>query len=90
MLCWSLRVELAAWAGCGHQAGANRQATREAGQAMVTSAPRMSAAGEQARGCQLQAPDPATGLTIVGEDHVSSVYRRDLLGGLRHEYRRAA
>ena len=42
------------------------------------------------RGLQLQAPDPATGLTIVGEDHVSSVYRRDLLGGLLHEYRRAA
>jgi hypothetical protein len=32
MLCWSLMVELAAWAGCGHQAGANRQATGEAGQ----------------------------------------------------------
>jgi hypothetical protein len=31
MLCWSLMVELAAWAGRGHQAGANRQATREAG-----------------------------------------------------------
>jgi len=46
MLCWSLRVELAAWAGCGHQARANRQATREAGHAMVTSAPRMCAAGE--------------------------------------------
>jgi putative transposase len=32
------------------------------------------------RGLQLQAPDPATGLTIVGEDHGSSVYRRDLRG----------
>jgi putative transposase len=42
------------------------------------------------RGLQLQAPDPATGPTIVAEDHVSSVYRRDLLGGLLHEYRRAA
>ena len=42
------------------------------------------------RGLQLQAPDPATGLTIVGEDHLSSLYRRDLLGGLLHEYRRAA
>jgi transposase InsO family protein len=42
------------------------------------------------RGLQLQAPDPATGPTIVGEDHGSSVYRRDLLGGLLHEYRRAA
>jgi hypothetical protein len=31
MPCWSLMVELAAWAGCGHQAGANRQATGEAG-----------------------------------------------------------
>ena len=27
LLCWSLMVELAAWAGRGHQAGANRQAT---------------------------------------------------------------
>jgi putative transposase len=42
------------------------------------------------RGLQLLAPDPATGLTIVGEDHGSSVCRRDLLGGLLHEYRRAA
>ena len=42
------------------------------------------------RRLQLQAPDPATGPTIVVEDHVSSVYRRDLLGGLLHEYRRAA
>jgi putative transposase len=42
------------------------------------------------RALELQAPDPATGPTIVAEDHVSSVYRRDLLGGLLHEYRRAA
>jgi putative transposase len=42
------------------------------------------------RWLQLQAPDPATGPTIVAEDDVSSVYRRDLLGGLLHEYRRAA
>jgi hypothetical protein len=41
-------------------------------------------------GLQFQAPDPATGPTIVGEDHVSSVYRRHLPGGLLHEYRRAA
>ena len=38
-------------------------------------------------GLQLQAPDPATGPTIAGEDHGSSVYRRDLLGGLLQEYR---
>jgi putative transposase len=42
------------------------------------------------RALQLQTPDPGTGLTIVGEDRRSSVYRRDLLGGLLHEYRRAA
>jgi putative transposase len=39
---------------------------------------------------QLQTPDLATGLTIVGEDRRSSVHRRDLLGGLLYEYRRAA
>jgi putative transposase len=42
------------------------------------------------RALQLQAPDPATGLTIVDEDREGSVHRRDLLGGLLHEYRRAA
>ena len=42
------------------------------------------------RALQLQTPDPGTGLTIVGEDRRSSVYRRDLLSGLLHEYRRAA
>jgi putative transposase len=42
------------------------------------------------RALQLQAPDPATGLTIVDEDREGSVHRRDLLGGLLHEYRQAA
>jgi putative transposase len=42
------------------------------------------------RALQLQAPDPATGLTFVGEDRQGVVHRRDLLGGLLHEYRRAA
>jgi transposase InsO family protein len=42
------------------------------------------------RALQLQAPDPATGLTIVDEGREGSVHRRDLLGGLLHEYRRAA
>jgi len=42
------------------------------------------------RALQLKAPDPATGLTIVGENRQGSVRRRDLLGGLLHEYRRAA
>src|SRR4029453_9455126 len=45
MLCWSLMVELAAWAGRGHQAGANRQATREAGHRDGHQRPRISAAG---------------------------------------------
>jgi hypothetical protein len=39
---------------------------------------------------QLHAPDPATGLTIVDEDREGIVHRQDLLGGLLHEYRRAA
>jgi hypothetical protein len=42
------------------------------------------------RALQLQTPDPATGLTVVGEDHRTQVRHRDLLGGLLHEYRRAA
>ena len=42
------------------------------------------------RALQLQAPDPATGLTTVDEGREGSVHRRDLLGGLLHEYRRAA
>jgi transposase InsO family protein len=42
------------------------------------------------RGLQLQAPDPAAGLTIVDEGREGSVQRRDLLGGLLHEYQRAA
>jgi putative transposase len=42
------------------------------------------------RALQLQAPDPATGLTFVGEDRQGVVHRRDLLGGLLRKYRRAA
>jgi putative transposase len=42
------------------------------------------------RALQLQAPDPAAGLTIVDVGREASVYRRDLLGGLLHGYRRAA
>jgi putative transposase len=42
------------------------------------------------RALQLKALDPATGLTFVGEDRQAVVHRRDLLGGLLHEYRRAA
>jgi transposase InsO family protein len=42
------------------------------------------------RALQLQAPDPAIGLTIVDEGRKGSVHRRDLLGGLLHEYWRAA
>ena len=38
----------------------------------------------------LEPPSPATGLTHVGEDRRTRVHRRDLLGGLLHEYRRAA
>ena len=42
------------------------------------------------RALELQAPDAGTALTLVGEDRRDGVYRRDLLGGLLHEYRRAA
>jgi putative transposase len=42
------------------------------------------------RALQLKAPDPAAGPTSVGEDQQGIVHRRDLLGGLLHEYQRAA
>jgi putative transposase len=43
------------------------------------------------RALGLQAPDPPARLTIVGEDDQGdAVHRSDLLGGLLHEYRRAA
>jgi putative transposase len=42
------------------------------------------------RALGLQAPDSPAGLTVVGEDQQSKIRRRDLLGGLLHEYRRAA
>ena len=38
------------------------------------------------RALQLEAPDPAAGLAIVGNDQQGRVHRRDLLGGLLHEY----
>jgi putative transposase len=39
----------------------------------------------------LQPPDPPAQLTILGEDDQGGVvHRRDLLGGLLHEYRQAA
>jgi putative transposase len=42
------------------------------------------------RALRLEAPDRPAGLTAVGGDHRTRVHRRDLLGGLLHEYRRAA
>jgi putative transposase len=42
------------------------------------------------RSLMLQPPDPLAQLTILGEDDRGIVYRRDLLGGLLHEYRQAA
>jgi transposase InsO family protein len=42
------------------------------------------------RALGLEPPSPATGLTHVGEDRRTRVHRRDLLGGLLHEYQRAA
>jgi len=42
------------------------------------------------RALQLQAPDPAPAPSIVDEDRQASVHRRDLLGGLLHQYHRRA
>jgi putative transposase len=42
------------------------------------------------RALALECPDPAAGLEMIAEDHRARVHRRDLLGGLLHEYRRAA
>ncbi|HEY3144661.1 MAG TPA: integrase core domain-containing protein, partial [Acidimicrobiales bacterium] len=42
------------------------------------------------RALGLQPPDPAVGLTLTGKDQPDRIYRRDLLGGLVHEYRQAA
>ena len=42
------------------------------------------------RALQLEAPDRPAGLSIIGESEPGVVCRRDLLGGLLHEYRRAA
>ena len=42
------------------------------------------------RALGLESPDPPARLTILGEDDRSTVQRRDLLGGLLHEYRQAA
>jgi transposase InsO family protein len=42
------------------------------------------------RALGLQPPDQPAGLTVVAEDQQGRVSRRDLLGGLLHEYRQAA
>lgn len=42
------------------------------------------------RALQLEAPDRPARLTVVGENERGGVRRGDLLGGLPHEYRRAA
>jgi transposase InsO family protein len=42
------------------------------------------------RALLLQLPDPPAQLPILGEDDQRVVHRRDLLGGLLHEYRHAA
>jgi putative transposase len=42
------------------------------------------------RALRLEPPLQQAGLTAVGEDQPARVHRRDLLGGLIHEYRRAA
>ena len=41
------------------------------------------------RALGLESPDLPARLTILGEDDRSTVQRRDLLGGLLHEYRQA-
>jgi putative transposase len=42
------------------------------------------------RALGLEPPSPSAGLTLVGEARRARVRRRDLLGGMLHEYRRAA
>jgi len=42
------------------------------------------------RALTLRSPDPLARLTMLGEDDRGAVRRRDLLGGLLHEYRQAA
>ena len=42
------------------------------------------------RGVGLKPPDPSAGPTLVGEACRARVRRRDLLGGLLHEYQQAA
>jgi putative transposase len=42
------------------------------------------------RALLLQPPDPLARLTILGEDDRGAVRRRDLLGGLLHQYRQPA
>src|SRR6266536_2132115 len=42
------------------------------------------------RALGLQAPDSPAGLTVVGEDQQGRIRRHDLLGGLLHQYQRAA
>jgi putative transposase len=42
------------------------------------------------RALGLQPPGPSGRLTDLGQDDRGAVRRRDLLGGVRHEYRRAA
>jgi len=42
------------------------------------------------RALGLEAPAPSARLAVVGDDQPVRVHRRDLLGGLLHEYRRAA
>jgi putative transposase len=42
------------------------------------------------RALRLEAPDPPTELSVVARGWQGKVHRRDLLGGLLHEYRRAA
>jgi putative transposase len=42
------------------------------------------------RALGLQPPDPAVGPTLTGKHQPAQIHRRDLLGGLMHEYRQAA
>jgi putative transposase len=42
------------------------------------------------RALRFEAPDRPSELTVIGRDHRAQVHRCDLLGGLLHEYRRAA
>jgi hypothetical protein len=56
---------------------------------LAVGALRLAGSTNIAAALQLQPPDPAVGLPLAGKGQPTRVHRRDLLGGLLHEYRQA-